>query len=248
MFEEIEDTDSPGMNFTLPPMPKILIVDMSLITGMDTSTVDIFTDIKELCVNNICKLYLCGLSPRIRAGLALGGVKPERGAHSDRSVRFFHDLDSALGKAEDLLTRDLEEKDDTVLNGLRPRLMSEGDNGFRFALKQIDEQYGQEFAQGLMELQPFTVPIELEAGDYLFQRDGGLVQDSQRGLFFIESGLLKIERDASGTLTRGRGSISRNQSALTLSNLHARMGSVRRKSTRGQTSQNFRLARIGPGW
>ena len=147
----IDDTDSRRMSFSRLPMLKFLIVDMSLITGMNTSTVGILADIKELYVQNICQLYLCGLSPRIRASLALGGAKPESDMRSERSFRFSHDLDidSTLGKAEDLLTSDMEEMGDTVHNGGRSRFMGSdgpGDNKFRFALKEIDEQHGQALA------------------------------------------------------------------------------------------------------
>jgi hypothetical protein len=73
MFEDIIDIiEHEGDESDLPPKPKVLIVDLSLVTGMDTSTVDIFADIKQLCKTNGCKLFLCGLSPRDRKGLALG--------------------------------------------------------------------------------------------------------------------------------------------------------------------------------
>ena len=79
-----------------------------------------------------------------------------------------------------------------------PRLLL-GESGFLHALKQIDELHGQAFAQGLGDLQSFVVPLELEPGSCLFQSDGGVVLG--RGLFFIESGLLKIETDSGRSLT-----------------------------------------------
>jgi CRP-like cAMP-binding protein len=253
MFEDVEEG---GGSFDLPPIPKVLIMDLSLITGMDTSTVDIFADIKELCQTYDCKLYMCGLSPRVRAGLALGGVKPKRGGlHSKHMVRFFPDLDTALGKAEDLLTMNLKE-DATPGNSRYCSAQSQSprEDGFRYAMKLLDHEHGIEFAKDLLELEPFTVPVDLLPGDYLYKCDGGTVQDCERGLFFIESGLLKIERDVSASLTRSRTRGGRHD--LTLSMVHARRGSIGRKgavkaSTLGlakQTKQGFRLARIGPGW
>lgn len=120
------------------PTPKVLILDLTLITGMDTSTVDILSDIKTMCASNECKLFLCGLAPRMRSTLALGGVKPETGEHSKRHLRMFPDLDSALGKAEDFLIRRVGVEQ--TEREARPRLLSEGDNGFRYALRQIDKQ------------------------------------------------------------------------------------------------------------
>ena len=92
MFEELPD--SRQSSYDPPPVPKVLIIDMSLNTGMDTSTLDIFAEIKELCKNNDCKLFLCGLSSRSKKGLGLTGVKPEPGLRDLRQVRFFSDLDT----------------------------------------------------------------------------------------------------------------------------------------------------------
>lgn len=90
-------------------------------------------------------------------------------------------------------------------------------SGFQRALKFIDEQHGQEFSKNLLDIEPHTRPIELQAGERLFACDGGQVEDNERGLFFIESGMLKIERDAGNTLTRGRGNtLTRNRSFGTL--------------------------------
>ena len=66
--------------------------------------------------------------------------------------------------------------------------------------------------------------------------------------------MLKIERDASETLTRGRSTLNRSRNFGTLGNLHARSGTVGRQraamraNAREPMTQTFRLARIGPGW
>ena len=133
--------------------------------------------------------------------------------------------------------------------------MGAAKSGFLTALKCIDEQHGQEFAKDLHGLEPYTNVVELQAGDRLFASDGGPVEDRERGLFFIESGTLKIERDASETLTRGRSTLTRSRgSSGTLGNLHARSGTLGRQraalkaTSRDNMTQTFRLARIGPGW
>lgn len=130
--------------------------------------------------------------------------------------------------------------------------------GFQYALKQIDEQHGQEFCLGLLALEKHTIPIELQPDDPLYEEDGGVVGEEDRGLFFIESGMLKIERDASNTFTRGRNTLTRSRTSNTLNNLHARAGSMGQKIAalkaagagrgRESLSRTFRLARIGPGW
>ena len=128
-------------------------------------------------------------------------------------------------------------------------------SGFQAALKSIDEQHGQEFAKDLLDLEPHSVALELQPGQKLFACDGGKVQDYERGLFFIESGMLRIEKDADQTLTRGQSTLTRSRSYGTLNNLHARSGTLGRQraafkaSTREpMMTRTFRLARIGPGW
>jgi len=252
MFEEPDELEAKRLDFSPPPIPKILIIDMALITGMDTFTVDIFSEIKDLCSRSGCKLFLSGTSPRLRSILALGNIKPEGGERSKRRLRFFPDLDMALGKAEDLLTSESEELHEQESRSRQQFISSEKEGGFFHALRQIDQQHGEDFARDLRELHPHTIPIELEPGEELLTDDVNL----ERGLFFIESGTMKIERDASATLTRGDSvsKFSRSRSFNTLNRMHARIGTVGRQTAalkndlHGMTTQTFRLARIGPGW
>ena len=141
MFESHADLNE-DVNFDLPPRtPKFIILDFSLVTGMDTSTVDVVTGIISVCHSHDCKAFLTGLLPRLQTILSFGGVKPETGERSQRKLRFFPDLDAAIGKAEDMLLDTISNHGKPeVLDGNRRRLTSEGDNGFRFALRHIDEQ------------------------------------------------------------------------------------------------------------
>jgi MFS superfamily sulfate permease-like transporter len=121
--------------------PKFVVLDLALVTGMDTSTVDVFSDIKNLCASHKCKLFMAGMSPNLRSVLALGGIKPTTGVRSKRHLRFFASLDDALGKAEDMLLESDFHGIDTsaaMLNSTR-RLMG-ADPGFRIAMRHIDEQ------------------------------------------------------------------------------------------------------------
>lgn len=40
MFEEVDKTQSERLDFALPPLPRVLVLDLSLVTGMDTSTTE----------------------------------------------------------------------------------------------------------------------------------------------------------------------------------------------------------------
>lgn len=153
---------------------------------MDTSTVDIFNEIRNLCKSNHCKLFVSGLTHGLRAILSLGGFNPETTERSKRNLRFFQNLDASLGKAEDLLL-DAEYADEKEIspNDNRVRLLSESDFGFRTALRHIDEEHGDNFSKDLLGWQNYTQLVELNPGDHLYKERG-----LQRGLFFIESGVL----------------------------------------------------------
>ena len=61
----------------------------------------------------------------------------------------------------------------------------------------IDDQHSLEFAKLLKPLAKHTTRITLEPNQILYED-----VDVDRGLFFIEQGIVKVERDADATLTR----------------------------------------------
>ncbi len=128
----------------LTPTSKFLILDLAMVTGLDTSAVDVFSEIRKLCKENECKLFMAGMSPNIRAILALGGFTPDKGERSKRNLRFFSNLDTALGKAEDMLLNlhyEAPETDDTrfSLMGMKEPSMTSF-SGFQKALRHIDTE------------------------------------------------------------------------------------------------------------
>lgn len=146
MFEELNDETI--VEYDIPPLPKHIILDLTLVTGMDTSTVDVFLEMKELCGRYDCKLFLAGISSTLRGTLSQGGFRPEAVRRSERKMRFFLDLDSALGTAED----DLLLEDEGLLGHVAsgpigndsgryiPPTIGGNNNGFLVALQKIDEQ------------------------------------------------------------------------------------------------------------
>jgi MFS superfamily sulfate permease-like transporter len=143
MFEESHEHKADS---SLPPFPQYVILDLTLVSGMDTSTADIFVDIKNMCALHNCKLFCSGISPHLGSVLSLGNFKPESGDRSKRQVRFFASMDIAMGKAEDSLLNDELDDDGSFdspdLNDPRVAMLKhiEGDGGFRSALRHIDEQ------------------------------------------------------------------------------------------------------------
>jgi len=143
MFEDSPITNNTAIKYYIPPKPKYVIIDMTIVTGMDTSAVDVFAEISSLCEANTCTVFFAGLTQKLQSTLLFGGVRPSSSG-SYRYVRFLPDLETALGKAEDgLLENVLNIKEKDIKKAdirRRERLMSDADDGFLHALLQIDEQ------------------------------------------------------------------------------------------------------------
>ena len=259
MFEEIPIMESIRLEYPIPSIPAVLVLDLSLITGMDTSAVDVFMDIWRVCKSNDCKLYLCGLSPRLKKTFAKGGMRSDtKGARKSRTLLYFSDLDHGLGRAEDVLI----DRDMGDFAGQSLFQLEKGGSGFHIALQHIDQLHSTKMAEGLLDLEPHTATVTLEEGQILYEKDGGLIRQSDHGLFFIESGMIREDDGRSNrTNTRTGGSL-RNKSILakendnTLRGKHARLDTAARRvaltklagDEASHTSNNLRIATAGPGW
>lgn len=245
------DSDEGGM--PRKKKPEYLILDLTLVTGMDTSTVDVFSDIRNLCRANKCKLLMAGMSPNIRSILALGNFKPDTGERSKRQLRFFPNLDAALGKAEDMLleVHFVDTEPQPLMSDKRRQVLDKlKENGFRTALSHIDVEHGENFSLELVGLQEYTTAIELETGDQLYE--DGQSKGLERGLFFIEAGVLKVEHSTDQTATRGtQGSTKGPRGVNGDLNAGDTINSIRQLSLENPfaaSAPTFRLARIGVGW
>jgi hypothetical protein len=126
-------------------------------------------------------------------------------------------------------------------------------------------QHGLACAMDLLELYAYTSPVDLDRGQGLYACDGGPIADREKGLFFIEYGIIKIERDSStATMTRGRSflnpldlrSMSGNHYSNTasLTRINARTlsaQSIQQRASLALSRNNnstIRLARVGTGW
>lgn len=254
-----DDENAPGSDFDLPPVPKYVLLDMSIVTGIDTSAVDVMGEISALCKANSCCLLLSGIPPQLKPALIAGGLVPSR---QNPHLFFMDDLDTALGKAEDDLLKVVAQNEEKLIQDGKKqrhqRITSMIDNGLRYALRKIDEQHDLEFSNHLAELEKYAVPRELEVGELLNEHGSEYLQ---RGLYFIESGLIKCSIDATASLTRGRqraGQIMElRRNDMSIGQMHARSGMLARKaamiknSPRNnmlQVENTFRLGRFGPGW
>eukprot|EP00521_Asterionellopsis_glacialis_P011202 CAMPEP_0195293998 /NCGR_PEP_ID=MMETSP0707-20130614/13943_1 /TAXON_ID=33640 /ORGANISM="Asterionellopsis glacialis, Strain CCMP134" /LENGTH=932 /DNA_ID=CAMNT_0040354855 /DNA_START=29 /DNA_END=2824 /DNA_ORIENTATION=- len=244
MFDEQEDYVS---EFPLPPLPKFLIIDFTIVAGLDTSAIDLIREIITICRGHRCRLFLTGLEQDLKASLAYSGIKPSS------TLQFIADVELALGRAEDGLLTEVCKIEEQAEHDAKVRLRSRsyGDDGFRFALRMIDQTHSTKFGGALMKLEPHTKTVELEPGDLLFQED---TSDSDRGFFFIEYGLLRVQRNtgfsvAGGSAIPGSGDVSighLNARASTLGREGAFLKSI--AENRNDQGYTFRLSRLGVGW
>jgi MFS superfamily sulfate permease-like transporter len=259
MFEDIPMMKSIHLAYPIPPVPVVLVLDLSLITGMDTSAVDVFMDIWRSCKINDCNLYLCGLSPRLKKTFAKGGMRPDtKGPRKTRTLLYFSDIDHGLGRAEDvLIDKNMGDFANQSLFQLK-----KGSSGFHAALQLIDQLHSTNMADGLLELEPHTGIVTLEEGQILYEKDGGVIREKDHGLFFIESGMIREDDGRSNrtnTRTGGslrRGSILAKGNDKTLRIKHARLDTAAHRAALAKLagreathqSNNLRIATAGPGW
>lgn len=234
--------------------PKYVIIDLSLVTGMDTSAVETFSDIITLCHGNKCQVFLAGLSRSLTYTMKYGGVKPSSDKMSKYSIlRLPPTMESALMKAEDGLLKFVLKNEEREMRHVHERIKSEND-GFLHALTLIDLQHGTNIASKLNELRQYTTVVHLHPGESLFHNpDGSDNDDRERGLFFIEHGIIRVERDAFAANTR-TGNTSKS---MKLNNASISMGNFESltnlkaawlsKLTDGN-NRNVRIARFGSGW
>jgi MFS superfamily sulfate permease-like transporter len=184
-----DDNESCEPDVDLPPIPKYVILDMSIVTGIDTSAVDVMAEISTLCKVNQCCLILSGIPPTVKPPLIAGGLTPSR---LNPHLFFMDDLDVSLGKAEDDLLKLVARNEERLIQEGKKqkhqRITSMIDHGLRYALRKIDEEHDVSFATKLSELENYAVARELEVGELLNEVGSDCLP---RGLYFIESGLIK---------------------------------------------------------
>ena len=102
----------------------------------------------------------------------------------------------------------------------------------------------------LVGLQKYTTMMELKTGELLYE--DGESKNVERGLFFIESGVLKLEHSTGNTATRGSfGSVKGFGSLNGGTSLGDTLKAIQQRSFENPLAggaETFRVARIGVGW
>ncbi len=269
MFEPVKNP-SPDV----PPIPDVVVLDMSLLLGMDLSAIDVIKDIIQVCLVNNCCVIMSG-AQGVRKSMSRNGIT----VNAYLNLSFSTDLETSLGVAEDQILKDVakvleREKTDAEVRISRrtEQLSKEGVNqdsiiadGFRHALSLVDSEQGLGFCNHLMGLASFVKPLDLQPGQSLYDVasmmfHGPNLSPFQRGLFFIEYGAIKVERDPNISIShshslRKRRSIDELNSRHTISGMKARStrtgyasNSLKRMNSSSKRNMSFRLARVGPGW
>lgn len=139
MFEDPATDDAVTQQMLLPPKPSYLVVDFTIVTGMDTSAMDILREISALCRIHRCRIFFSGLSPSLRSMLVYAKLSP---AHEKRTLLFAPDLESALAKAEDGLINRVSwlRQQDESEHLTQDQVAIGAPQGFHYALQKIDDQ------------------------------------------------------------------------------------------------------------
>ncbi|GMH72049.1 hypothetical protein TL16_g05814 [Triparma laevis f. inornata] len=264
----------------LPPKPVCLVLDFSLVISLDVSAAAVIKDIVDLCHRNNCKSYFTGSHGLVTKILQMQELSVEWSStfdevglcHRNNCKSYFtgsHGLVTKILQMQELSVEWSSTFDEGMIQAEEHILNEEevmrtsGVEGFRGSLVAIERQQN---LQGLTEkLEPHLTPLvkelNLRTGESVYDKarsiygsNAGTV-DVERGLFFIETGHIKVQKPSNQTLTRG-GTLRREINKLSLG------GSVGRKDARGleigragmrkkgidRREHTFRLASMGPGW
>ncbi len=94
------------------PPPRILVIDLTRVTGIDSSAVAAFAKAMRLIRARGSEMIVTGASEPVRAQLEQGGV-----TERDRIVRFELDLDRGLERCEELLLEEQPAPDEDLSRG-----------------------------------------------------------------------------------------------------------------------------------
>ena len=272
MFEDVDVTRLSFSKNLIPPIPDALILDFSLVLGMDVSTSDSFKRIYKLCVSNGCSLIMCGVSRQIAKILNSSALT--LAASAQKRVKFVDTLDVALGAAEDIVlenvgrVKEMERIAAKERKMIRQHSIVQGADrqeinleGFRYALHLVDVHLGLNVSEKLSDsFASYVYPVDLEVGENLHAKTAsvcglGDADDVGGGLFFIEYGLIQADRDpqhsikSNSVIRRQLNSSTNSISALDARSLNLGQSAYKHKlETEQKKSLTFRLARLGPGF
>jgi len=217
IFQENGDTDL--------SIPRFLVLDLPLMLGVDASAVDAFIRITKLAKDNRCRVFIAGANKTVKRYLRKKGSL----LTDSRYVRFFWDMDEALGVCEDTVLRDVVDRIEQEWVALEGKSVQER---FKYTLEKASKTFNYD-TSSLEKLCPFVTAFDLNPGDILFnQTHGTKINYKKEGLYFIEHGFITVQRDPQQSITV-KSKIEFLKKERNLARIQAR---------------NFRLTRLGAGY
>jgi hypothetical protein len=198
------------------------------------------------------------MSPTLRSNLVYAGIKPdgktfsfqpdletsigkaedglltkvfhvvqqdEQDAGVRRRARAMSVVDNGFLYALKKIDEQVRRIGDSVMGATRIFYLVVDNDAFFFLSMQ---QHGLNYAAELEKLEMYTKVVELQPGEALFRNEGGSVAETDRGFFFIEHGLIKIERNLAYRTTRSSLQ-TRDDVCASIGHLNARGSTVGRE-------------------
>ena len=244
----------------LVPVPWVVVLDFSLVTTVDLAAVDVFVQAVSDARDQNCTVVFSGVGGNVRR--LFRKTKVDEKTYGN--VRFGEDLDASLAMGEEIV---LERAGNGAKEEIRVARQKQKEGGsWRECITMVGRNYDVSAAtvEMLCMLEERLKVIRVAVGEDLYDvlerkgmgMGGGDLRKA-RGLFFVECGVIRVERDPNATMNSHGSSLKRRFAAVaggTMSGVNARsIGMARRaggaKVDRRRKKQvtQFRCASRGPG-
>jgi len=151
---------------------RFLLFDFTYISGMDSSSVLIFSKMMQICKAAKVDILFVNLEPRTRSVLEEGGcavlLSPEDALENPKDCFLFQDLDYAVGWCEEKL--------------LAMEKVRDGSDPFEVIFSDLFHE-----GQTISDLKKYLEKVELPASAVLFSQG-----EKSMDLYFIESGRITV--------------------------------------------------------
>ena len=187
MFKPVNVPDE--IAHLVPPTPSVLVLDCSLVTGVDVSAGVEIREAADKCEAEGCEVVMCCPEGKVRRVL-------ERAMPA--GVKFEDGLDAGLSRAEDVVLAEAGWGGERI-----------SDNGWKGVVEEVGALLRLEGLEGLAEgLEGEAKRLELAKDESLYDKARAMygpmagTSDTERGLFFVASGTVRIDKSKTGTVTR----------------------------------------------
>jgi SulP family sulfate permease len=173
---------------------QFVMLDLSLVRGIDSSAVKSFEKIMQLLNKNEIQLFLANLADRTKNQLHAGGFSSD--AHE--RMRFFTDLNKSLEYCEDKIIEAAMGADQSELQNVKQVKNDLMQAVYNDVMAALEHQI--KFEELVDKMKPYLEELKVNEGEHLFKQ-----RDTCRDLFFIMRGAVNlIGESRQGITTRIR--------------------------------------------